>query len=661
MTGNLIANLPIKRREKMASIYDPIKIGTMELPNRFVSAPTVRNNALVSGYLPDRAIRDYIEGARGGWGLYQLSGAYPHWEGKIFRCMVGIHDDLCILGHERVTRAFRIAGMKISLQILHGGAIACSVFSGMPVVSATEKGGLYGPNKALSTMEAEERTQYYADAAARAQEAGYDAVNIHSCQGSLIQQFLSPFTNTRDDKFGEDPMLFAEMTAKAIREKVGPDFPVIWRLAAHEFMEFLGEEGYTEEYGKKVAQRLEPYVDCFDVTGGRIGFTAMYAFPSPYAERATRVHLATEIKSVVSVPVMGVAKIMDEKIADEVVASGRCDLAQVCRPAIADPWFARKAIEGRPEDIRKCIACNVCLQCLWDQVYVRCAVNATYGNEERMELRQTLNPKKVMVIGGGVGGMEAAITLAQRGHTVDLYEKDEELGGLVQFVASAHPRVNTRDLRNIIDYHVVQVEKTEGLTVHLETEVSPELVEKENPDVVVVAVGSEEKLPEIPGIDLAKVVTNEDYLRSEGAIEIGDTVVVIGGNYGSETAVSLAREGKKVTMVEESDTASRPVYSIDLFSRLFQLDRFIEEEKVTVLTETRAVEINDSGVVVENADGQQTLEADSVIIAYDRKARSGLCEALKGKVKEVYCVGDCIEPRSIEWAIAEAANISRQI
>nr|MBC8443591.1 FAD-dependent oxidoreductase [Deltaproteobacteria bacterium] len=236
-----------------------------------------------------------------------------------------------------------------------------------------------------------------------------------------------------------------------------------------------------------------------------------------------------------------------------------------------------------------------------------------------------------------------------------------ELGGLVQFVASAHPRVNTRDLRNIIDYHVVQVEKTEGLTVHLETEVSPELVEKENPDVVVVAVGSEEKLPEIPGIDLAKVVTNEDYLRSEGAIEIGDTVVVIGGNYGSETAVSLAREGKKVTMVEESDTASRPVYSIDLFSRLFQLDRFIEEEKVTVLTETRAVEINDSGVVVENADGQQTLEADSVIIAYDRKARSGLCEALKGKVKEVYCVGDCIEPRSIEWAIAEAANISRQI
>jgi 2,4-dienoyl-CoA reductase-like NADH-dependent reductase (Old Yellow Enzyme family)/thioredoxin reductase len=645
----------------MATIYDPIKIGTMELPNRFVHAPTVRCNADAHGYLTAEAIRGYIEGARGGWGLYQLSGSFPHQEGKIFRNMVGIHDDLTIIGHERVTRAFHFEGMKVSLQILHGGAIASELISGLPAISATPKGGLYCPNKALSTDEVYERAQMYADAAARAKEAGYDAVNIHGCQGSLIQQFSSPFTNTRDDKFGEDTILFAETVAKAVREKVGPDYPIIWRHAAHEFMEFLGESGFDEEFGKKIAQRLEPYVDCFDVTGGRIGFTAMYAFPPVYAERATRVHLATDIKSVVSVPVIGVAKIMDQKIAEDVVASGRCDLAQVCRPAIADPWFARKILEGRPDDIRKCIACNVCLQCLWDQQFVRCAVNPAYGQEERMELRQASKPKNVMVIGGGVGGMETAITLAQRGHRVDLYEKDDELGGLVQFVASAHPRVNTRDLRNIIDYHLVQVEKAEGLTVHLETEVTTELVEKENPDAVVVAVGSEEKLPDIPGIDLKKVVTNEDYLRSEGGMAIGDTVVVIGGNYGSETAVSLAREGKKVTMVEESDTHSRPVYSVDLFSRLFQLDRFLEEEKVTVLTETRAVEINDSGVVVANADGQQTLAADSVIIAYDRKARSGLYEALKGKVKEVYRIGDCIEPRSIEWAIAEAANISRQI
>jgi 2,4-dienoyl-CoA reductase-like NADH-dependent reductase (Old Yellow Enzyme family)/thioredoxin reductase len=645
----------------MPTIYDPIKIGKMELPNRFVSAPTVRNNADEHGYLTERAIRDYIEGTRGGWGLYQFSASFPHPEGNPFRCMVGIHDSRSVLGHERVTHAFRVAGMKISCQILHVGAICDPNMTGYPAVSATEKGGIFGPCKALSTSEAEERVQMYIDAAARVQEAGYDAVNIHSCQGTLIQQFMSPYTNTRTDKFGEDPGLFPEMIAKGVRERVGPDFPIIWRLAAHEFMEALGEQGYTEEWGKKIAKRLEPWVDCFDITGGRIGFTGMFAFPGPYPERATRVHLATEIKSVVSVPVMGVAKIMDTKIAEDVVASDRCDLAQLCRPAIADPHFARKAIEGRPEDIRKCIACNVCLQSLWDQQWCRCAVNPTYGQEEQMELKPALKSKKVMVIGGGVAGMETALTLAQRGHKVDLYEKGEELGGLVQQVASTHPRLNTRDLRNIVDYHLAQIEKTEGVTVHLETEVTPVVVEKENPDAVVVAVGSEELLPEIPGIDNKKVVTNEDYLRSEGEMEIGDTVVVIGGNYGAETAVSLAREGKKVTMVEESDTHNRPPYSVDLYCRLFQLDMIVNEEKITVLTKTRAVEINDAGVVVEGEDGKKTLEADSVIIAYERKPCEGLYEVLKGKGKELYKIGDCKEPRSIQWAIEEAANVARQI
>ena len=646
----------------MPTIYDPIKIGTMELPNRLVHAPTVRNNATEHGYLTDRAVRDYVEGARGGWGLYQFSGCFPHLEGSIFRCMVGIHDDACILGHERVTHAFHIEGMKISCQILHGGAIAGPLFSGLTAVSATDKGFIQpGPHRALETDEVEERAQQYADAAARIVEAGYDAVNIHSCQGSLIQQFLSPFTNTRDDKWGEDPMLFAETLAKKVREAVGPDFPVIWRLAAAEFMEYLGEPGYDVEYGKKVAQRLEPYVDCFDVTGGRIGFTGVYAFPSVYAERATRVHLATEIKKVVKVPVMGVAKIMDPKLAEEVVASGRCDLAHLCRPAIADPWFAKKMIEGQWDDIRKCISCNVCLHSLFVQQWCRCAVNASYGREEEYTLKPPLKPKKVMVIGGGVGGMETALTLARRGHTVDLYEKDEEMGGLAQNVASAHPKLNTRDLRNIIDYHLAQVEKAEGLTVHLETEVTPELVEKENPDAVVVAVGSEEALPDIPGIDHKKVVTNEDYLRSEGAVEIGDTVVIIGGHYGAETAVSLNREGKKVTLVEESDTTANPVYIFDQYSRAYELGRYIQDEKVPVLTNTRAVEINDTGVVVENGDGKKTLEADSVIIAYDRKACKGLYQALKGKVKELYEIGDCKEPRSIQYAIEEAANVARLI
>jgi 2,4-dienoyl-CoA reductase-like NADH-dependent reductase (Old Yellow Enzyme family)/thioredoxin reductase len=553
-------------------------------------------------------------------------------------------------------------GMLCSIQLIHGGAICNSAITNLPVVGPSEKGGVFGPVRKLETDEVEERCQYYADAAVRAKEAGFDAVNIHGCQGTLNQQFMSPYTNDRDDKWGEDPGLFPETVAKKVREAVGSDYPVIWRLAAHEFMgDWLGEPGYDQEYGKEMAKRLEPFVDCLDVTGGRIGFTSMYSFPPVYAERATRVHLAEDVKSVVNIPVMGVAKIMDDKLAKEVVESGRADMAHFCRPAIADPHMARKILEDRGEDIRKCISCNWCLETLFRQLTVLCAVNPYYSREAEYELKPTRTPKKVMIIGGGVAGMEAAITLAQRGHQVDLYERDDELGGLVQFVASTHPRLNTRDLRNIIDYHVVQVDKTEGLTVHLETEVTEALVDKEKPDAIIVAVGSEELIPDIPGIDSDKVVTNEDYLREEGNVDMGDKVVVIGGNYGAETAVSLGREGKDVTMVEESDTVIRPIYSQDLYSRTFMLERLVEEANVKVMKETKVIEITDAGVVVENAEGKQTLECDKVLLAYDRQSKTDLYEKLKGKAAEVYPAGDCVEPFNIYRAIDDGAYYGRKI
>jgi len=647
----------------MTTLYDPVKIGTLELPNRMVAAPTVRNNANEAGagsYIREHTILGYIDEAHGGWGMIQVGGSAPAAEGQIFRCGNGIIDDNAIVEHERLAYAIHREGTLCSLQILHGGALCNTAITGLPVVGPSETGGVFGPVKKMSTGEVEERVQMYINAAARAQEAGYDAVNIHCCQGSLVQQFMSPYTNDRDDKFG-DPGLFPEMIFKGIKERCGKDYPVIMRLAAREFMEFGGLPGYDEEWGKTVAKRMEPWVDCFDVTGGRIGFTGMFAFPPVYAERATRVPLATEIKKVVSVPVMGVAKIMEPKLAEYLIESGKCDIAHFCRPAIADPHFAKKALEGRPEDIRKCISCNWCLETLFRQRRVLCAINPRYNREGEVVIEPSTTPKKVMIIGGGVAGMETAITLAQRNHKVDIYEKDDNLGGTVKNVASTHPKLHTRDLRNVIDYQTAQLKKLEGITVHLESEVTPEFVKQENPDAVVVAVGAKEVLPDIPGIDLDKVVTNEEYLRAGKSMKVGNKVVIIGGNYGAETAVSLARQGKEVTMIEESETHSRPVYITDLYSRLFQLDRYVEEETITVLTKTRAVEINDAGVVIEGEDGQKTLEADFVVIAYDREPCKDLTEALKATVKEVYEIGDCVKARDIAWAIDDASYVGRKI
>ena len=234
----------------MATLYDSIKIGCIEIPNRMVLAPTVMDNGTEDGYITDRAIRSFTDSAQGGWGLIQVSASFVHPEGNIFRTMLGMYNDKCITGHERLSRAIHRAGTKCSCQIIHGGALCTRLLRDSPL--SLQRRGVWSVRE-LSTDEAEERIQYYIDAAAR-EEAGYDAVNVHSCQGTLIQQFMSP-TNLRKDKFGQDPGLFPEMIAKGIKERCGKDFPSSggWRGS------WISSRAWLLRWGKKMAKG-EPWV-----------------------------------------------------------------------------------------------------------------------------------------------------------------------------------------------------------------------------------------------------------------------------------------------------------------------------------------------------------------------------------------------------------------
>ncbi|WP_366921703.1 FAD-dependent oxidoreductase [Metallumcola ferriviriculae] len=355
-----------------------------------------------------------------------------------------------------------------------------------------------------------------------------------------------------------------------------------------------------------------------------------------------RIPITREITEILDIPVIGRGRINDPILAEKVVADGSVDLVGLARAIIADPDFPRKMQEGRRGDIRKCIGCDVgCADRLFAQRKIRCAVNFDYGREDEAwaGLMSTKDPKDIAVIGGGPAGMESARGLAYRGHNVTLYEKSDSLGGLV-LTASAIPYLNTRDLRNALPWQKQELDRA-GVTVIMNKEISPEDVETMNVDAVILATDSEPAYPAIPGVQLPNVVHVYDYINKQGAL--GKKVVVIGGAEGAEAAVSIAREGHAVTVIEENLEAGAADYIYPI--RRSELQEYLGDEKVEVLLNTSAVRMEDDGVAVTDSQGdEKTIEADTVVIAYARKSNgNALVEALRKKGIPNYSIGDCNE------------------
>jgi 2,4-dienoyl-CoA reductase-like NADH-dependent reductase (Old Yellow Enzyme family)/thioredoxin reductase len=648
----------MQKTSSFPELFKPGSIGKMELKNRIVMPPMVRNWATADGAITDRLLEHFAEVARGGVGFIIIEASYIEPRGKGFANEIGLYDDKLIPGLKKLVETVHDNGAKIAMQVYHAGRQTVSQVTGTqpvapsPIPCPVEQ----EMPRELTTKEVEELVEAYAEGARRAKDAGFDAVEIHGTHGYLINQFLSPYSNKRTDKYGgslEGRMRFALEIVERTREKVGKAFPIIFRLSGDEYV----EGGLSIEDTKVIAQRLEKTgVDALHVSAGVYESTIKKGvIIQPMAlPRGCLVHLAEGIKKVVRIPVITVGRINNPELAESILREKKADFIAMGRALLADPELPKKAQEGRVDDIRMCTACcQGCIDRLFMQQDITCLVNPAVGREKEFALKPAEKAKKVLVIGGGPAGMEAARVAVLRGHKVTLYEKSDKLGG--QLILAATPPYKG-EFSNLNAYLSTQMEKLD-VKVELGKEVTPAMVQELQPDVVIAAVGSQPLIPEgILGIGGDNVVTAWDVLA--GKVDTKGTVIVAGGGMvGCETAEFLAEKGKKVNVVEMLPDIAMDV---GVTPRVIFIQR-LAEHKIEMLTNRKIKEIAKNGVIVEQDGKTQTIEGDTVVLALGAVPERKLIESLRGKVAELREIGDCVEARKALDAVYEGSRVAREI
>jgi 2,4-dienoyl-CoA reductase-like NADH-dependent reductase (Old Yellow Enzyme family)/thioredoxin reductase len=603
------------------------------------------------GFVTERLKEYYAARARGGVGLVITEACCVDAPvGKETKGELRIDHDRYVPGLADLASAVRRNGAKIVLQLHHAGAQTTSSITGVQPVGpspiAFPTPGSDTPRE-LSAEEVGDIVLRFARAAQRAQRAGFDGVEIHGGHFYLFAEFLTPVFNKRSDVYGggiEGRARFLIETIRAIIEMVGRSYPVLCRIDAYNP---LGD--VTSEEMQHVARMVQDAgVDGIDATV-LLRMTGLGPLNDP---EGNLVHFVEAIKKAVTVPVMGGGG-LGFLTADRAIGEGRVDLITFGRQSLADPDFAQKLASGKPEEIRPCIACMNCVDSVLNTEgstklhdgRLLCAVNPALGRESECVIQRVDKPRKVLVIGGGPAGMEAARVSALRGHHVMLYERAPKLGGQL-ILASVPP--NKKAIEILTEYQRTQLSKLR-VSVHEGQDIDSEFVCKAKPDVVILAAGARPAVPQIPGVDRSNVVTALEVLA--GQVETGNTVAVIGAELvGCETANFLADKGKKVTLMrrgEEVATKMPWIPRMLLIGELFN-------KNVTILTGLRYVEINDRGVVITNKEGEmQLVEANTVVLAAGSTPNTELRDALERKCPELHLIGDCKEPRNIMSAIAE--------
>jgi 7beta-hydroxy-3-oxochol-24-oyl-CoA 4-desaturase len=632
-------------------LFSPIRIGNLEIRNRIVMAPMATDFGDDEGRVSQRLIDYHAARARGGVGLIIMEVTGIDARFPYMPRTVGLWSDELIPGYRRLTDAVHAFGAKIFPQVAHPGPDSLSaLLTGLEAVGPTA--GIVNDitKTACRELAAEEIppiVEQYAETARRAREAGCDGIELHAAHSyMLLGSFLSPLRNRRTDAYGgtlEGRMRLPLEVIRAVRAKVGPGFPLVLRISGDEMV----AGGRTLRETLEIAPSfVAAGIDAFHVSSGAYPDLSWRVIPPTGTPPGLNVHLSAALKRVVDVPVMVVGRITDARQAEDILARGEADMTVMGRALLADPDLPAKAAEGRFDEIAPCIGCGLgCVVARETGGDTTCLVNPAVGREAHTTLVPADQPRKVLVAGGGPAGLMAAAVAAERGHSVDLFERALRLGGLYR-LASVAP--GKQELMHVLQYLDRRAARA-GVRIHLDSEVTPQLLRRESPDVVIVATGSEPCGPVLPGMDGRKVLCARDLMAGHIPLPTGRVLVAGGGSVGLEVAEMIAESGHGGGRTSVLVVEAREEIGMDMFaeSRVLLLER-LRALDVQLLPSTRLLSITVTGF-------------DWIVAALGARPLDVLSAPAAAAGIDVRVVGDARQPRQAVAAIAEGFEAGSSI
>ncbi len=641
-------------------LFSPLDLGPFTIRNRIVMPALGTNFANRRGEVTPHLIDYYRARAEGGAGMVIVEGSSVHYSGRGFTFQLSIDRDDLIPGLSQLTDAVHRAGARILIQLHHGGRNTDSRVSGVQPIAPSAVKGPVGDQtpRAMSPAEIKDMTNIFVAAAARARQAGFDGVEIHAAHEYLVSQFMSPYSNFRHDRYGGSPkkrMRFALDILRGIREETGPGFLISFRISGDEY---VPKGMHIKDSIFAARELINAGADVIDVSGGVYETPHLIISPMPL-EPGVHVHLAQAVKEKVKVPVIGVGRITTPEFAERIIEEGKADLVAMGRAFVADPDWPKKAMEGKSDQIRRCIGCNQgCIDYLMAGRPISCLYNPAVGREKKFRIEPTNAPQKVVVAGGGPAGMEAARLLAEMGHRVVLYSWGERLGGQV-LLASMLP--GKEEFYHVVTYYENEMKRL-GVELHLGVKADRESIMSHQPDVAIVATGSMSQNPDIPGLDGPHVLSVRQILL-HGA-PVGRNVVVLGGgNTGCEVADYLCQRDHTVSIMEMGNRIAGDAGP----ARRYLLTRRLRDCGVRNYLQCRIKAIYTDRVtyIRQTADGHRDMReltgVDSFVNALGMRSCDELSREMDGVAERVFVIGDALHPGKVLDAVAEGAEAALMI